>query len=64
MKKFEPNALEDFDIATKEFNEEIASDRSQAKDVAIDQKHDNLVNIPQNIEQDNQHGNPDYPVDP
>lgn len=48
---------------TKEIDEELVAGKANIEDVAIDQQHDDIVDISRNLELDSQHGNPGDPAD-
>lgn len=43
--KFQPTSLAYFDIETKDMDYDAANNVSQSKDIGLDRKHDDLVDI-------------------
>lgn len=54
---------EKFDAVTKEMDKELADANNVLKDVDMYKKHDQIVNITNNIERNTHQGNPDNPSD-
>lgn len=53
--QFESDNFQEFDVITKELEEELVAAQTQLKDVGIDGQHDELINISNNIERDSRH---------
>lgn len=53
----------EFDRLSKEIDEELIANQIWPKDVGMDQQHNDLVIISNNIERESHHGNLGEPID-